>query len=608
MTLFHGNRAYDPALDVRDCSALAQRVQQPPPDGVLWLLVAPRRGRKTWTLKALEKKLRGHRARYVDLRSATLPAKTPMKGYYFLVDEPLAQLQDPAAARALVETCAALHGQEARVVFAVTPAECEQLLEVGRERGLVSHKAVEAIRPLSPAEAKTLASRSAAATALLEELPAPWKRSAFLLELLFQVQEDPQNRGVLTDVRQLLRALLRECRGGATEYFSYVFLKGLSATQRKLLRRVARGEIRDATECDPLRYPFLVEQDPHTCLQRIADPVLEAYFAPLRVHHVSDVHVGPKAAQGMDAKISGPLALAADPGTVREGYLQHLQQLQAEGRAPHLLVISGDLTEHAADEQLRDAQAWIERARTLLADDPQLDEKERVLLVGGNHDVRWSEALRRDPQARHHPFGAIFADYHHPRLEQKPELRSVARAGYPDFGVEFLLLGSAELGGEYDAEQSLRDDPGLVHQDALNRVAAHRWAEQVRIAVLHHPVSPLPTVLELARYAGLINAGALKDRLLSCGFHLVLHGHAHSGCFAVEQWPDRHGGRTLRIAAAPSLSSREVQEPHGFNTIEIARDYDDQGKIQHRVTVRRVLRRGVQSWQEDAVLPTFTVA
>jgi len=163
-----------------------------------------------------------------------------------------------------------------------------------------------------------------------------------------------------------------------------------------------------------------------------------------------------------------------------------------------------------------------------------------------------------------------------------------------------LLLGSAEFGGEIDdqrdpdrqqllerinqlrqtiataADQAEIDtallrleriDPGLVHAADLQRVQQHRWHMPIRIAVLHHPVSPLPVSLEVSRYGGLLNAGQVKDALLGCGFCLVLHGHLHSGWLAAERWPARHGDRTLHIAAAPSLGSREIQEHNGYNEI-----------------------------------------
>ena len=203
--------------------------------------------------------------------------------------------------------------------------------------------------------------------------------------------------------------------------------------------------------------------------------------------------------------------------------------------------------------------------------------------------------------------------------------------------MEFLLLGSAELGGQVDdaqerhllllelatladpqteeqrkkalelALQAARDDPGLVHEQDLRRAYANRYRGALRIAVLHHPVSALPTVTEIARYAGLLNAGAVKDLLLEHEFNLVLHGHTHSAWFGVEHWPGLHEDRKLHIAAAPSLSSREVTENHGYNAIELHRDLDENAHRIYELTVRRVLRQGAHNWQESQAMPAIKV-
>src|SRR5262249_22733230 len=136
------------------------------------------------------------------------------------------------------------------------------------------------------------------------------------------------------------------------------------------------------------------------------------------------------------------------------------------------------------------------------------------------------------------------------------------------------------------------------------RVKETEWQQPVRLAVLHHPVSPLPVGTEVARFAGLINAGEVKDALFHKSFCLVLHGHAHSGFFASETWPGRHKNRVLRIASAPSLGSREVQEHHGFNAVEIARERRGR-TTSYEIFVRRFGRDGAQ-WAEKAVMGPFS--
>jgi hypothetical protein len=274
----------------------------------------------------------------------------------------------------------------------------------------------------------------------------------------------------------------------------------------------------------------------------------------------------------------------------------------------------------------------LKELKTTLADHPHLkDGQPRVLCVGGNHDVDWNQALGRDgARSQHVPFAESFAAYPHPHLEQPPAQRPLACVEYPDLGVAFLLLGSAEFGGEVeedperrrlleiiedlrrqvvgarnsDEASSLIDrvariDPGLVHQAVLRQVMNHHWNMPVRIAVLHHPISPMPPT-EVAHFAGLINAGQVKGVLFANRFSLVMHGHMHTGWFACEKWMGPGGEwRTLHIAAAPTLGSRETTEPHGYNEVEIVREGN-----RYELTVRRVVRQG-ENWPVQAEMPVF---
>ncbi|HEY4016416.1 MAG TPA: metallophosphoesterase [Polyangiaceae bacterium] len=622
---FQVNRSYDPGRDVRaNYGDLETKLRQQPPDGALWLIVAPRRGRKTWTLKAMERAL-APASRFLDLRDGNPPASKV--GHAYLLDEPLAQLKDSKKGRALLDRCARLVDAGSRVTMAVTPRELQMLLDHDAGRGRVSEKALLNIPFLTADEAATLA-RTPRARAILTQLPAEWKRSAFFLELLFEVDESKH----CCDWRLLLRAVLEECRRAGINYFNNVFIEGLTDGQRAVVRRVTRGEIHRRSECGRLIEAGLIDWNAADNVARLADPILDAHFSSLRIHHVSDVHVGPKSATSIDIKVGGPLANAADPGVIRETYVQHLRALKARGLAPHLVIVSGDLAESATEVELTDARAWVDSVRAELDDHLQLsDDDPRILLVGGNHDVDWAQTRDKSPSARHMAFARAFDKYRRPLLEKPPGERTLAMAAYLDFGVEIALLGSAEFGGEVDDNQQRvavecakatnkpadcpladklmlgvsRDDPGLVHAKDLQRVKFHKWCAPVRIAVLHHPVSPMPQVTEIARYSGLLNAGAVKDTLMEREFCLILHGHAHAGWFGVEQWPGMHGGRWLRIAAAPSLSSREVPECRGYNAIEIERDHDDRGEPIHRVIVRRYVLKG-QSWEPEERLGPFT--
>jgi len=648
MPVYDARSDYDPERDVRDHGELITVLARRPQKGVLYPLIGARRAGKTWTLRALEHRVcegRPGAARYVDLRQAGADLPEASAGDCLLLDEP--ELADDAPGRrdpqALLAWCRRAHAAGAVLLLAMTPAEWSVLQAAGEPRGLVSARDLRFLGLLQEEQARKLA-RTPAAEALLGELPPLWKKSPFLLELVFQVAEEAAmaDPGLLDDIWDLLRVARERSEDAEFFYYNAVFHNGLTEAQRGALRAIARGADKDPPEADLLRRAgLLLRMRQRTVL---ADPILEANLAPLRIHHVSDVHFGPKSAERIDAKDTGRhadrLRDALGPPRIADSYAAHLAELAEAGRGPHLLVISGDLAERATPEEYAAARAWIDAIQPHLAEHPRLRPTDpHVLLVPGNHDVDWGESAAGSDaslRSRHLAFARAFRDL--PRsaraaLDEAPESRALAAAAYPDLGVEIVLLGSAEFGGEVrgdrvrdelldlvarlrrealdepDADRAValgaeisRIDPGLVHQADLERVGRADFRQPVRVAVLHHPVSPLP-MTELSPYAGLVNAGELKDVLVRKQFCLVLHGHAHTGWFGKEQWPERHEERSLRIASAPSLGSREVQEHHGYNAIEIARDHGPR-EVAYQVTVRRYQREGT-GWVEGAVMGPF---
>jgi 3',5'-cyclic AMP phosphodiesterase CpdA len=643
--VFRPGQVRDSTRDVRDLTGLADLVADGEPHGPLWPLLAARRAGKTWALKCLHDQLAGRQrhAAYINLRDDDLHEQNADKAVpdCLLLDEPVTQLSGPEQAKTFLKTCKELRARGTRLVLAVSPRECAALFEYGA--GAVERKDFRFLGPLTAQEQDTLASRAGWAAQLLPSLPEQWRRHPFLLELALSVAEN--DRRLLADHRTLLRGAIDT----ATDQFQHnyiedVFETGLNKEQRDLMRRVARGNP-VVQAVGPLVQHLVVcgLLDRQGDKLTVADPVLAAHLPPpLRIHHISDIHIGPKSHDPVDSKAAGSvgaaLAAAAGAGPGRDDYLVHLEELEKSGHAPHLLVVSGDLVEYGADRVLfQTARAWVERAQRMLADHPDLRPGDaRVLLVGGNHDVDWQVIANNadnDPQARHRPFAEAFAGYPRPQLELPPDQRPAHSVEYLDAGIAFLLLGSAELGGEVEhsddwsfvldeltkrrkaidaarseakstqATQLLerlgRVDPGLVHDHDLKAARKHPWKADVRIAVLHHHISPMPNV-EIAPYAGLVNAGAVKDMLLSKQFCLVLHGHQHSGWFGLETWPTNHGDWCLRIAAAPSLASREVTERHGFNEVIVRRE----GSEIYEVTVRRYVRKG-NSWGREAEMGPF---
>lgn len=606
------NRHYDPDLDVRDFAELATIIRSGPPHGLLWVVVGARRAGKTWMLEHVKRQLPSRSVCLFDLRNPEHQARFLRRSSrlprHILLDEPSPLLEREHDREFLAEQLVKLRNADRRLLLAVSPQEWEWLQPALHDTRRWSEKDRRELPPLTDEQARRMAQRTDWAEGVLEQLPSGWRRHACLLELVLQLAE--QHPGLRSDVEPLLQAAIDASGEPQRRHFAAVYTEGLSETQRRAVREVAWHGCSE-TEPDELllRCGLLAHERGRLS---VADPVLAHHLPPpLRLHHISDIHVGPKSAADGDVKATDPtgrtLAAGAGAGvSIRDGYLEHVRSLHGSGRAPHLILCSGDLVEWGTEEQYTTAAAWLgELAKSLAAGHPRLaSDSPRVLLVGGNHDVSWNEVLGADAaRQRHTRFHEAFDVYPHPRLDLPPGERSLAQVSYAELDLSILLLGSAEFGGElaapHDPEQQdllarinalrrvlaatsdeaeirqlldrlERIDPGLIHAADLQHVRRHAWdGMAIRIAVLHHPVSPLPVGVEVTHFAGLLNAGQVKDTLLAKGFCLVLHGHVHAGWFGRESWPGRHGDRTLHIAAAPSLGSREVQEHHGFNEIAI---------------------------------------
>lgn len=585
--------------ELRNWDALVQTVQTMP-HGVFWPLLGARRSGKTWALQAIADALGPANAAHVtldqiDASKHSLPERAHGRKF-LLFDEPggvlfedsspervISEGRKPnaASARAFVEWCRSLKDAGIIITLALTPAEWQAVLEVGGR--WVSHKDLEYRRlgPLSPEQAQRLP-RTPQQRELLEQLPPIWRRNPFLLAEIFRYALDSP----IGDMRDLENETIAELNAGKYDYLYHVLHDGLLPEHREALRKVARYEKPNEERGRMLlRLGLLMKSDSGE--YEIGDPVLANHYPrPVRIHHISDLHFGPKTALRVDAKdrsqIGGAMAAAAGQGPVRDEYLDWLAQLEPHQR-PQLLVVSGDIAESGQDDQLEAGRAWLERVAALLAPHPGLGPNDpRVLLVPGNHDVnRATVEGSAGARRRHLPFSRVFATtpWPFPQLVEPPESREPAHQHYRSIGVAFALLGSAEFGSTSDPHYG-RLDPGLVHDRDIQHLRSAVWKhEPIRIAVVHHPLASNPSIAtEVAPYSGLTNGGALQAAVQEQGFALLLHGHTHAA------YLERKG--TVLTVGAGTLGSRQTYERHGFNEIVVTRE-----GARYQVEVRTYERR-----------------
>ena len=587
---YDARRQWIDVLDVRreHWLAWADRLRHEAPEGAFWPLVGTRRSGKTWALRGIHAQV--PEAARLDLRGKKLSAVRQAARDILLLDEPGPLLLHEGPA--LLDTLVGLREEGARILIAMSPREWAEIAALRPEGPEVCLKDLYTMPALSVDGAARLA-RTPRGADLLASLPPGWTHNPFLLELLLGVAEARPG----ATVEEVIRETLGESRTSQYKYLAHAFEEGLSAEQRALVRRAARvGLSGDSDDRQLLTRTGLLRPDGEGLL----DPVLADHLPPpVVIHHVTDVHFGDKAANTADIKDPGEAAqrLGRDAGAEHPA-TTWLRWIQTRQRRPHLTWITGDLAERATPAEFALARAWLDALAPLLAPHPDLEaEDPRIALVPGNHDVDWGAAAGATREDRHRPFADAVSP--HPHAELHNAQRRAPVVLYRRLGLSLALLGSAVRGGERDAGASPLD-PGLVPDRDLKALEGHAWRTPLRVALVHHPVNPVPAGPEIRAYAGLLNAGAVKAALLKSQVALVLHGHQHQRWIGEERW---HGSaQTLRFASAPSLGSREVGESRGFLELTLQREGDQRWELSIQPYVEQA-----STFVEDGPPYTFTV-
>jgi 3',5'-cyclic AMP phosphodiesterase CpdA len=228
-----------------------------------------------------------------------------------------------------------------------------------------------------------------------------------------------------------------------------------------------------------------------------------------RVGHLSDLHATPVRLRS-PRELHGKRLLGWLSWQVRRSRVHRPDVLEAliedlHRVAPDQIVVTGDLTNIACEQEFVAARGWLER----------IGSPEQVSIVPGNHDAyapiprasswdHWSEYLRSDPVA------------------------AGANGAAPDPFPTLRVRGAAAFVGLSSAlPTALGQATGTLGEAQLARLerllAGLADASLCRILLLHHP----PTPGAVSERRALTDAEALRGVLRRTGVDLVLHGHGH---------------------------------------------------------------------------------
>ena len=230
------------------------------------------------------------------------------------------------------------------------------------------------------------------------------------------------------------------------------------------------------------------------------------------IAHVSDLHFG-----------------AADP-EVAAALIECLASLD-----PHVVAVSGDLTQRARRAQFRRARAFLDALPR-----PQV-------VVPGNHDVPLYNVLARFGNPLRGFRGHITAE-RHPR--------------YSD--AEIAVIGA-------DTTRSFTIKDGGLRPADVRRLSAaleELPAGLVRVVVCHHPFDPL--IGRRARWTVPAPDAEAVNTLVSRGADIFLTGHLHLSYVGHTALRYQVRGRSaIVVEAGTATSVRARGERNSFNLLRI---------------------------------------
>jgi 3',5'-cyclic AMP phosphodiesterase CpdA len=222
-------------------------------------------------------------------------------------------------------------------------------------------------------------------------------------------------------------------------------------------------------------------------------------------------------------------------GRVAENLLDPLTE-SIERQVPHLVVVSGDLTQRARPAQFREARAFLDRLPGA------------KLVVPGNHDV---------------PLYDVYQRFFTPLARYRRHLAGEPQPEYVDEEIAALGINTA---------RSAVLKGGRINEQQIERVRGRLCrlgAALTKIVVTHHPFD-LPAHYPRRQLVG--RASIAMAAFARCGADLLLSGHLHAS-YALDTAARYRipGFAALVVQAGSATSTRGRGEANAFNVLRVER-------------------------------------
>jgi len=222
-------------------------------------------------------------------------------------------------------------------------------------------------------------------------------------------------------------------------------------------------------------------------------PLAPSVSESITILHLSDLHLGAGELREEDAKTTIPKA-------DRRKFVERLgEYLRALSQPPHLVCVTGDITNRGDRDGFADFLTWVEP----LIDGGFLPQQERFLITAGNHDVK---RMAKDEQDRFADFYRLARAFPHAYVPgHDPVLPTV-----PQFDRTCAVSGGITTRQAFGKVDVLSSAPYLYDRDARLFVFAFNSS----LACGVYPSESTAILNEIDRALELADAGSPLKRKL----------------------------------------------------------------------------------------------